>query len=210
MVPIEYPHSESKSLPEIDETLDFPLTQPGLLLFTSGTTGAPKGVMIPRQIFSPNVTPDCEASDVAIAYRAVNGLPCILNLIDTVYVGALTEIFTTGLQPGPIWERLRGGDVTVLAGAPRFWQVLVEYYDENLRNLPEAERQLYDEGARNLRVVWFGGGMPLPGAKRFWLRMREKEWTVKYGSSELGREAMVFRFSNEEESLKVNIRLRLK
>jgi hypothetical protein len=80
------------------------------------------------------------------------------------------------------------------------------HYEERLRDLPEDERILYDEGAQNLRVVWFGGGMPLPVAKRFWLRLRkERDWMVKYGASELGREAMVFRFASESAALKVRV-----
>ncbi|OQD90728.1 hypothetical protein PENANT_c001G00242 [Penicillium antarcticum] len=203
VISIQHPPNPSFALPQIDPTLTFPSTQPGLLLFTSGTTGPPKGAILPRQLFFPHVDPDCTADDTAIVYRAVNGLPGVLNLSDLVYVCARIELFPGGIQPAPIWERLRCGGVTVLAGATRFWQVLMTHYEERLRALPENERILYDEGVRNLRVVWFGGGMPLPAAKRFWLRLRgEKEWTVKYGASELGREAMVFRFSSESAALK--------
>ncbi|KAJ5175402.1 uncharacterized protein N7482_001279 [Penicillium canariense] len=204
LISIEHPvtgknePNSSGDIARIDFNLTFPSTQPALLLFTSGTTGPPKGVILPRQLFFPQVAPDCDASDVAILYRAVNGLPGVLNLIDLLYVGARVELFPGGIQPGPIWERLRRGGITCLAGATRFWQVLMTYYEETLGMLPEEERAPYDEGARNLRVAWFGGGMPLPAAKRFWLGLRgEKPWTVKYGSSEQGRESFVFRFTAE-------------
>ncbi|KAJ5408554.1 hypothetical protein N7509_002437 [Penicillium cosmopolitanum] len=168
-----------------------------------GHNRSSKGCYPASPTLLPHVTPDCTADDTAIVYRAVNGLPGVLNLSDLVYVGARIELFPAGIQPAPIWERLRGGGVTVLAGATRFWQVLMTHYEEKLRGLPEDERILYDEGAQNLRVVWFGGGMPLPVAKRFWLRLRkERDWMVKYGASELGREAMVFRFASESAALK--------
>lgn len=204
VISIQHSPCETPELPKIDPSLAFPPSQPGLLLFTSGTTGPPKGVILPRRLFFPHVSPDCTADDIAIVWRVVNGLAGILNIIDLIHVGARLEIFLTGMQPAPIWERLSRGGITVLAGAPRFWQVLMTHYEETLEKLPKRQRALYDEGARNLRLVWFGGGMPSPAAKRFWLNLRGKEWAVKYGASELGREAMIFRFSSESETLKVS------
>ncbi|THC88919.1 hypothetical protein EYZ11_011637 [Aspergillus tanneri] len=138
LIPIHYALDESfTAVPYITDEISFPPAQPGLLLFTSGTTGPPK------------------------VYRPVNGLSGVLNLMDLIYVGARAELFPGGIQAQPIWERLGQGGVTVLAGATRFWSVLRSYYEESLRSLPTSELSKYDEGVHNLRVVWFGGGMPL-------------------------------------------------
>ena len=116
--------------------------------------------------------------------------------MDLLFVGARAELFPDGFEPEPIWQRLSQGGVTFLAGATRFWQILMSHYEECLSNLPAHELLRYEEGACNIRIAWFGGGMPSPAAKRFWLNMRGgKPWIVKYGASELGREAMQFSFT---------------
>ncbi|CAG8398981.1 unnamed protein product [Penicillium salamii] len=204
-VPIEL--TPGDSVPALSSTAtgdSFHPNGPALVLFTSGTTGPPKGVVLPRSFFFPNVELDCASHDIALVYRPVNGLSGILNLMDLIYVGACAELFPGGIQPAIIWERLRQGGVTVLAGATRFWQLLMLHYEEHLSRLPSSDLKEYRAGAYNLRVAWFGGGLPSPVARRFWLQLRTgKSWIVKYGSSETGREAFSFRFREEKDIAKV-------
>lgn len=89
-------------------------------------------------------------------------------------------------DPGILWERLRKGGVTILAGTPRLWNQMMEYFQTNLQSLPSHELEKYISVARELRVAHVGGGMPHQSLLRFWREDLRKPLTVAYGATELG------------------------
>ncbi|KAG2001135.1 hypothetical protein GB937_010456 [Aspergillus fischeri] len=175
-----------KSLPRIDlsasslrveKGIVIPSHRPSMLLFTSGTSGPPKGVAHNRGLFY-DIHTTSSPSKVFLSHRHHLWIGGVMPLIRHPLAGARLEV----IQPDPcvLWERLRKGGVTILAGTPRLWN---QYH---LQNLPSAERHPYVSGVRSLRSAQVGGGMPHPSLLRFWREDIGRSLRVSYGATELG------------------------
>ena len=157
--------------------------RPGLLLFTSGTSGPPKGVVHTRNFFK-NTQPNSFPSDVVLSNRPPHWMTGLASLIKHPLRGARLEI--TCQDPAVIWERLRAGGVTILRGTPRFWTLMMRYYQDHISCLPFEELNTYIQGAQALRVASVGASTPHSSLLRFWREILGQTFKVSYGSTELG------------------------
>ncbi len=124
------------------------------LLYTSGTTGKPKGVMIPHRMAAWN------GYNTALCWqlREDDVSPVFTPLYHAGGLGAfLVPIFTTGgtivlhrkFDAGEIWHAIEDRRCTVVLGVPTIWKLLLE----------APESATVDVS----RVRWFiSGGAPLP------------------------------------------------
>ncbi len=104
------------------------------LLYTSGTTGQPKGVMIPhRQVawngYNTAICWGLDASDVSPVitplYHA-GGLFAFLVPIFTAGGTIVLHALRRGLDPAEIWATVARERATTLLGVPTIWQRLLE------------------------------------------------------------------------------------
>ncbi len=124
------------------------------LLYTSGTTGRPKGVMIPHRMIVWNAyntvlswqLRDDDVSPIFTSLAHAGGLTVFLTPL--VAVGG-TIVLHRGFDPGEVWRTIERERCTVVLGVPTIWARLLE--------APELETV-------DLRHVrWFiSGGAPLP------------------------------------------------
>jgi fatty-acyl-CoA synthase len=124
------------------------------LLYTSGTTGKPKGVMIPHRMVAWN------GVDTAISWqlRGEDVSPIFTPLYHAGGLGAfLVPIFTAGgrivlhdrFDAAEVWRTIERERCTVVLGVPTIWKLLLE--------APEAREVDLSH------VRWFiSGGAPLP------------------------------------------------
>ncbi|RLJ70291.1 long-chain acyl-CoA synthetase [Hydrogenivirga caldilitoris] len=112
-----------------------------LLLYTSGTTGAPKGVMLTfRNLFS-NIEGVAETGiatkeDSTLAILPFHhSYPLMVTLLVPLHIGA-TVVFLDKLTPEDILEKLQRYGITILVGVPRlyvlFHKRIKEKLEENL------------------------------------------------------------------------------
>jgi fatty-acyl-CoA synthase len=124
------------------------------LLYTSGTTGRPKGVMIPhRQVawngYNTVAGWQLTAADVSPIFTPLyhaGGLFAFLVPILTIG-GAI--VLHRGFDPGEIWRTVERERCTVILGVPTIWKLLAE--------APEFEHA----DLSSVRCL-YSGGAPLP------------------------------------------------
>jgi long-chain acyl-CoA synthetase len=99
-----------------------------LILYTSGTTGNPKGVMLTFKNLRTNIDGVVEAGiatreDTTLAILPFHhAYPLMVTLLVPLHIGA-TVVFLDKLTPEDILEKLRRYRITILVGVPRLFSL---------------------------------------------------------------------------------------
>ncbi|KAJ5496635.1 hypothetical protein N7463_008622 [Penicillium fimorum] len=167
--------------------------QAGLVIFTSGTTGPPKGVVQRRGQLLEN------AELIADHYRITDQdlvqhlLPVHhatgigITLLPYLVSGACVEFGGGSFDAAWTWSRWRRGGLTVFSGVPTLYSRLKQHFEDVIALLPSQEQATYVEGARKLRILLCGTSA-LPGpVQQFWTDlMGGRPILTRYGATEIG------------------------
>lgn len=164
------------------------------MLYTSGTSGPPKGVVHTRRLFN-DMHSFANTDEVVLSHTPPHWASGLVTLLGSVLAGARTEIVSQNAKA--IWERLREGGVTSLGGSPRFWANMRIYFQDHLSRLAPDERNAYVRGFQFLTKAATRGSMPDPGLLRFFREELGQRLHICYGITELGSTAM--RTSNDTD-----------
>jgi len=138
-----------------------PANAPAILLYTSGTTGRPKGVILSHAAVAATLS----SLEQAWGWRADDRLLHVLPLHHThglivALLGALWAGATLSFLPfdaEQVWDRL--GQVTVFMGVPTMYAKLIDAY----RAASPDRRAAWTAGARALRLFTSGSAaLPAP------------------------------------------------
>ena len=121
------------------------------LLYTSGTTGKPKGVMIPhRQIAWNGYNTACgwqlRPDDVSPIFTPLYHAGGLMAFLGPIFTIGGTIVLHGGFDPGEIWRTVEAQRCTVILGVPTIWKLLAEAPEFATADLSSV-RTLYSGGA---------------------------------------------------------------
>ncbi|MBV9496808.1 MAG: AMP-binding protein [Acidobacteria bacterium] len=128
--------------------------EPYCLLYTSGTTGKPKGVIIPkRQLYwngyNTAINWDLRADDVSPIFTPLYHAGGLAAFLIPIFCAGGTVILHRAFNAGEVWQTIQQERCTVILGVPTIWKMLME--------APELA------SADLSHIRWLiSGGAPLP------------------------------------------------
>ncbi|MFB3855463.1 MAG: acyl-CoA synthetase [Vicinamibacterales bacterium] len=175
---------------EASSTVSLPAVAPSrraMIIYTSGTTSRPKGVVTSHQTLETQVTTLVEAWGWSADDHVLNVLPLnhvhgIVNVLAcALWAGATCE-FLQRFDAALVWERLASGEVTVFMAVPTIYAKLLAYWEK----APEGERRALSAGASRLRLMVSGSAaLPVSLLER-WREATGHVLLERYGMTEIG------------------------
>lgn len=148
----------------ISSDFELSLSGSGLVIFTSGTTGPPKGAVKKRSFFVNN-------SETFVNWWQLSETDVVLHVLPVHHSTGLSVTFLAPLISGAgiefglksrfsaadMWERWLRGGLTVFSGVPTMYQRMMRHYeDEILAKRGEAVAQRYARAAQDFRLLLCG------------------------------------------------------
>lgn len=160
---------------------------PALLLFTSGTTGAPKGVPLTHanlsaQIRSLSVAWGWTGADRILGVLPLHHVHGIVNVLaSSLWNGAVCEL-PSRFEPIDVWRRFSAGGPTLFMAVPTIYRLLLDA----LTAADASTRASWARGAATLRLM-VSGSAPLSSALREeWRAATGQDLLERYGMTEIG------------------------
>jgi malonyl-CoA/methylmalonyl-CoA synthetase len=163
----------------------------GVVIFTSGTTGPPKGAVRSRSFL------DAMAQRTADHYGLHRGDVVMHTLpvhhttgIGTTFMpfiisGAGVEFNSGGFDPQRVWERWRKGGLTFFSGVPTMYMRLMRYYENVIIKMPLHKQKEYVDGAQRFRSLLCGTAALPHSLQQKWQELRNgRRILERYGSTE--------------------------
>ncbi len=173
--------AEAKDLPQLS------IDRRAMILYTSGTTGRPKGVVTTHANIDAHMRALVEAWEWQPTDRILHVLPLhhthgIVNaLCCALYAGASVE-FALSFDAAATWDRLASPEVTVFMAVPTIYAKLLREWEK----ADAFTRRRWSRGAGELRLMVSGSAaLPVTLFDR-WQEITGHRLLERYGMTEIG------------------------
>ncbi|KIW94368.1 uncharacterized protein Z519_04344 [Cladophialophora bantiana CBS 173.52] len=178
---------------QISSDAYFDLNKSGLVIFTSGTSGPPKGGVKRRGFFYDVAASFSDQHGIMEGDAVLHVLPVhhatgvTVTLIPFLYCGGCIEFRSGGFNVEWTWERIRRGGLSFFSGVPIIYMRLMTHYEQRLSNLPLRELEEYVKGINEFRALLCGtSALPRPLQQK-WTKLRGgRAILTRYGGTEFG------------------------
>ncbi|KAI9726329.1 MAG: hypothetical protein M1828_001603 [Chrysothrix sp. TS-e1954] len=169
-------------------------THAALVIFTSGTTGSPKGAVLSRGFVVGaclDLIPfyQMKPGDVLLHVLPVHhATGTLINFLPILSAGATIEFKSGNFDAGWAWQRWRQGGIAFFSGVPTIFMRMKRHYEDYITKLVIEEREAFEKGARDVRCVLCGtSALPRP-LQEFWAKIRRSDTPIltRYGATEIG------------------------
>ena len=158
-----------------------------MILYTSGTTGKPKGVVTTHANIAAQITSLVEAWGWTENDRILEVLPLhhvhgIVNVIScALWSGAVCEILPR-FEAAEVWEHIAAGRLTLFMAVPTIYVKLIEAWEK----AAPADQQRLSGGCRRMRLMVSGSAaLPVPILEK-WQQISGHVLLERYGMTEIG------------------------
>lgn len=169
------------------QQLDLVPDAPALILYTSGTTGRPKGVVHTNASLMTQVDVLYRSWEWNSKDRLLHVLPLhhihglVNGLLGALWAGAGLQ-FVDSFAPADIWNEFASHHVSVFYAVPTIYHQLADAWE---KQDPETRRR-WSEGAGRLRLM-VSGSAALPARLwNRWLDITGQALLERYGMTEIG------------------------
>lgn len=181
MTPVLLRDGLAAELPAVDESRE------ALMLYTSGTTGKPKGVVLTHANLRAQVESLSEAwgwssDDHILLHLPLHHVHGIVNVLTSaLWHGATCEVLPR-FHAIDVWERLARCEVTLYMAVPTVYRRLIDAWDA----ADSTTREAWSDGARACRLMVSGSAaLPVPTLER-WEEITGHRLLERYGMTEIG------------------------
>ncbi len=173
--------SHMQALPEIDES------QPAMVLYTSGTTSRPKGVVMTHANVAAQIVTLVRAwqwfeSDRVLLCLPLHHVHGIINVLScALWSGAICEMLPR-FEADTVWECIASGRLTLFMAVPTIYAKLILAWEA----APPERKAVLSEGCRKLRLMVSGSAaLPVSTLNR-WKEISGHTLLERYGMTEIG------------------------
>jgi malonyl-CoA/methylmalonyl-CoA synthetase len=161
-------------------------SKPGVVIFTSGTTGKPKGVVLRRTYTHEAAMAigdgyDISASDVVLHTLPVHHTTGLgTSFFPFLNAGACIE-FHGKFDAATVLERWLRGGLTVFSAVPTIYMRLKWFIEQ----LPADKQLLYKNASKQFRAFLCGSSALQENVQEFWTTVRGVQILTRYGATEI-------------------------
>jgi malonyl-CoA/methylmalonyl-CoA synthetase len=172
---------------QVQELPPLELSRRALILYTSGTTGKPKGVVTTHGNLQAQVTCLIEAWGWTEGDRILHVLPLhhihgIVNVLTCALWAGAECHFLGKFAPRKVWERIAQGDLTLFMAVPTIYAKLIAAWEAT----DSQEQGRWSEACARLRLMVSGSAaLPIQILER-WQNISTHFLLERYGMTEIG------------------------